>query len=100
MHGWISLPVFWQLFLLCVAPLVGVAAGYWLRHSKRQARLWPLVSLAYAFGVVLVAFEYEQLRHPGFGYEFGPWLIFVVPLFVFALPSVGLPWAAVRHVLR
>ena len=98
MHGFISLPNAWSLALLSLAPLIGVAAGIWVK-PKHPFVLWLIYCACYAATVVWVAFGYESTKFPG-TYDLQPWAFLVIPVFIFALPAIGLPWAAASALRR
>lgn len=91
MHGWISLPLSWQLAVLVFAAPIGAALGS-VRDRKNGVALWLGFSLAYAIFAVLVAFYYESWRSPG-GYDVIAWSILIVPAVALVLPIMGVPWA-------
>ena len=102
MHGWISIPWTWQLVLLALAPVVGFALGAWGARSKRQIVLWLGYTLAYSLLAVLVAFLYETHGFAGLyvgHYDMVAWGILVVPVFLYGLPTIGLPWALARRLM-
>ena len=99
MHGWISIPGIWQLALLALAPVVGLAVGAWSARSKYQIALWFGYTLTYSVLVVLLAFLYESHRFRG-QYNLAAWSMLVIPVFVYALPAVGLPWLLARKFVR
>jgi hypothetical protein len=98
MYG-LMLPGVWQIFLLALAPIIGLVAGAILRNVKHPILLSAGISLLYAFCVVQVAFLYQQIAVPGH-YDAIGWLILVIPLFLYAYPVVGLTWAGARYAAR
>jgi len=101
MHGWISLPAIWQITLLALAPLIGLSIGVCDARNKHQWSLWLGYAAAYAISVTLVAFLYESHGHLGGGYNLGAWaLMIALPVFIYALPAIGVPWLIARVVAR
>jgi hypothetical protein len=99
MHGWLSLPLPWQVFVALLAPVIGVVAGARGARSNNQLSRWIQYSLAYSIGAVLIAFVYQAAKFPG-QYSMGPWAMFVVFVFVLALPATGMPWIITRSLIR
>jgi hypothetical protein len=98
MHGWISIPETFQLFLLALAPVVGLAVGAAGARSKHQIALWLGYALTYSVMAVLVAFTYEA-HGSGGQYNMAAWGVLVIPVFLYALPAVGLPWLLGRSLV-
>lgn len=87
MHGWISLPLSWQIVMLIVGLLVGVAA----RFIAPRMRGFGVagVALAYAVFCVWIGYQYE-IWDSLLGGNPRPWAILVVPAFVIFWPIVAI----------
>lgn len=68
-------------------------------HSKRQILLWLLLSCGYSMFVVLFAFCYEYKPFHG-GYNLGAWSLLVIPVLIYAVPAIGIPWFISRALVR
>lgn len=102
MHGWIALPTVWYCVFLVAAPALGIAVGIFNR-SESQVFLWLVVSFGYAVAVVIIAFAYQYINEYSqswSGFPILPWFILVVPVLIFALAAVGLPWVISRALCR
>lgn len=93
------IPWIWQIALLVLAPIVGFAIGTWAAKSKHPIALWFGYTLTYSIFAVLVVFLF--IAH-GFGrfYNMGAWSLQVIPVLLYALPAVGLPWLLARKLVR
>jgi len=102
MHGWIALPTVWYWVFLFAAPALGLAVGAFNR-AESQVLLWLFVSCDYTVVVVVIAFAYQYIHeysHFLGGFPIVPWLILAIPVFVFSLSAIGLPWAISRALCR